>query len=179
VTQPAIVAYPKNAIFAAALLCALALAGCASAPPSQPRSSAAPHASAARSSSTVSEAAGDRAAGHALKMLGRPYRFGGATPSAGFDCSGLVQFSFRQAGVAVPHNTERQRQASRPVRRAELRRGDLVFFDQEGKKNSHVGIYLGGGRFVHAPSSGKEVRSDRLDAPYWKKHLSETRRLTA
>ncbi len=161
--------YPGTArtVLAGILLCALALAGCASAPTSQP-----PRA-------TVSEAAGDRAAGNALKMLGRPYHFGGATPSAGFDCSGLVQFSFRQAGVAVPHNTERQRQASRPVRRAELRRGDLVFFDQEGKKSSHVGIYLGDGRFVHAPSSGKHVRSDRLDAPYWKKHLSETRRLTA
>jgi cell wall-associated NlpC family hydrolase len=161
------VTHPKIArcVLAGILLCALALAGCASAPTSQP-----PRA-------TVSEAAGDRAAGNALKMLGRPYHFGGATPSAGFDCSGLVQFSFRQAGVSVPHNTERQRQVSRPVRRAELRRGDLVFFDQEGKKNSHVGIYLGGGRFVHAPSSGKQVRSDRLDAPYWKKHLSETRRL--
>jgi cell wall-associated NlpC family hydrolase len=161
------VAHPGTA--AGILLCALALAGCASAPSSQPRADRA----------TVSEAAADRAAGNALKMLGRPYHFGGATPSAGFDCSGLVQFSFRQAGVSVPHNTERQRQVSRPVRRAELRRGDLVFFDQEGKKNSHVGIYLGGGRFVQSPSSGKHVRSDRLDAPYWKKHLSETRRLTA
>ena len=112
-------------------------------------------------------------------MLGKRYHFGGASPSAGFDCSGLVQFAYRQAGVTVPHNTERQRLASRPIRRADLRRGDLVFFDQEGKKNSHVGIYIGGGRFVHAPSSGKEVRSDRLDAPFWKKHLSETRRLAA
>lgn len=110
-------------------------------------------------------------------MLGRPYHFGGASPSAGFDCSGLVQFSFKQAGVAVAHNTDQQRSASRPVRLADLRRGDLIFFDQEGKKNSHVGIYVGDGKFVHAPSSGKEVRSDRLDSPYWKKHLSGTRRL--
>jgi len=168
VTHPGIAGTLRAGTLLCALTCALALAGCASAPTSAPRAERA----------TVSEAAADRAAGNALKMLGKPYRFGGATPSAGFDCSGLVQFSFRQAGVSVPHNTERQRQASRPVRRAELRRGDLVFFDQEGKKNSHVGIYLGGGRFVHAPSSGKEVRSDRLDAPYWKKHLSETRRLT-
>jgi cell wall-associated NlpC family hydrolase len=142
------------------------IAGCASAPKSQPRAS-----------STVSEAAADRAAGHAAKMLGRPYHFGGSSPSTGFDCSGLVQFSFRQAGVSVPHNTEQQRRSSRPVRLSDLRRGDLIFFDQEGKKNSHVGIYLGAGKFVHAPSSGKEVRSDRLDSPYWKKHLSEVRRL--
>jgi len=148
------------------LVSVLALAACASAPTSPPKAS-----------SQVSEKAADQAAAHAMKMLGRPYRYGGATPSAGFDCSGLVQFSFRQAGVAVPRSTERQRVASYPVRRAELRRGDLLFFDQEGKKNSHVGIYLGAGKFVHAPSSGKEVRSDRLDSPYWKKHLSETRRL--
>jgi murein DD-endopeptidase len=144
----------------------LLLAACASAPRSE-----------ARSSAPVSETAADRAASHAVKMLGRPYHFGGASPSTGFDCSGLVQFSFRQAGVSVPHNTEQQRRSSRPVRLSDLRRGDLIFFDQEGKKNSHVGIYLGGGKFVHAPSSGKEVRSDRLDGPYWKKHLSETRRL--
>jgi murein DD-endopeptidase len=118
----------------------------------------------------------DLAAGNAAKMLGKPYRFGGASP-AGFDCSGLVLFSYRQAGVALPHNTEAQRRASQPVRLSSLRRGDLLFFDQEGKKSSHVGIYLGDGRFVHAPSSGKVVRSDRLDSPYWKKHLSEARRL--
>jgi murein DD-endopeptidase len=154
------------AVYLLAGALALVLSACASAPRSE-----------ARSSSPVSESAADRAASHAAKMLGRPYHFGGASPSSGFDCSGLVQFSFRQAGVSVPHNTEQQRRTSRPVRLSDLRRGDLIFFDQEGKKSSHVGIYVGGGRFVHAPSSGKEVRSDRLDAPYWKKHLSETRRL--
>ena len=124
-----------------------------------------------------SAAAADRAAGQAAKMVGKPYKFGGSSPT-GFDCSGLVQYSYRQAGVAVPHNTDKQRRASRPVKVADLRRGDLLFFDQEGKKNSHVGIYLGDGRFVHAPSSGKKVRANRLDQPYWKKHLSEARRLT-
>jgi murein DD-endopeptidase len=103
-------------------------------------------------------------------------RAAGAAPS-GFDCSGLVLFSYRQAGAALPHSTERQRAISQPVRRSSLRRGDLVFFDLEGKKNSHVGIYLGDGRFVHAPSSGKHVRTDQLDSTYWKKHFSEARRL--
>jgi cell wall-associated NlpC family hydrolase len=142
----------------------LALAACASAPPR----ATAPE---------VSAALAERAAGHAAKMVGKPYRFGGATASAGFDCSGLVQFGYRQAGVTLPHNTEAQRKASQAVRVSSLRRGDLVFFDQEGKKSSHVGIYLGDGRFVHAPSSGKVVRTDRLDSPYWRKHLSEARRL--
>ena len=126
----------------------------------------------------MQKGAGDRAAASAAKMVGKPYKFGGASP-AGFDCSGLVLFSYKQAGVALPHNTEQQRRLSKPVKLGELRRGDLLFFDQEGKKNSHVGIYLGERRFVHAPSSGKHVRNDSLDSPYWRKHLSEVRRLLA
>ena len=119
--------------------------------------------------------AAERAAGQALKMVGRPYRYGGATP-AGFDCSGLVQFSFGQSGVKLPRSTESQHDASAPVPASKLRRGDLVFFDQDGRKKSHVGIYLGDGRFVHAPSSGKQVRTDALDAPYWKRHFAGARR---
>ena len=111
-------------------------------------------------------------------MVGRPYKFGGASPS-GFDCSGLVLYSYKLAGLSLPRDTEHQRQASRIVRVSSLRRGDLLFFDQQGKKNSHVGIYLGDGQFVHAPSSGKHVRKDTLDAPYWKKHLSEARRVAS
>jgi len=122
---------------------------------------------------------GPRAAAQAIKLIGAPYRYGGAAPSSGFDCSGLVQYSFRQAGVSLPHNTESQRRISKPVRLAELRPGDLLFFDQEGKKNSHVALYIGDGQMVHAPSSGKRVRKDRLDSSYWRKHLSEARRISA
>jgi cell wall-associated NlpC family hydrolase len=118
----------------------------------------------------------DRAAGSALKMVGKPYRYGGSSP-AGFDCSGLIQYSFKQAGVALPRSTDELLRTSQPLRGSHLRRGDLLFFDQEGKKKSHVGIYLGDGKFVHAPSSGKTVRTDRLDSPYWRKHLSEARRV--
>jgi len=125
----------------------------------------------------VAPAVADRAASQAVKMVGRPYRYGGSSP-AGFDCSGLVLFSYQQAGLKLPRDTEHQRLASKPVRVASLRRGDLLFFDLEGKKNSHVGIYLGDGTFVHAPSSGKRVRTDRLDSAFWKKHLSEARRLS-
>ncbi len=147
-------------LFAALVLAALA--GCASAPVA--RVEAAP-------------GAAERAAGHALKLVGWPYRYGGSTPSKGFDCSGLVQYSFRQAGVTLPRSTEDQARASTRIRVSALRRGDLLFFDEEGRKKSHVGIYLGEGRFVHAPSSGKHVRTDSLDAPYWKKHLAEARRI--
>jgi murein DD-endopeptidase len=118
----------------------------------------------------------DRAAGFARKMVGKPYRFGGSSPT-GFDCSGLIQYSYKQAGVSLPRSTDEQLRLSQPLRGSHLRAGDLLFFDQEGKKKSHVGIYLGEGRFVHAPSSGKTVRTDRLDSAYWKKHLSEARRI--
>jgi cell wall-associated NlpC family hydrolase len=147
---------------AALVVVLLALAGCASTPPA--------------ASGTGGSSAADRAASHASQMIGKPYRYGGATP-AGFDCSGLILYSYKQAGISVPHGTDQLRKRSRLVKAAELKRGDLVFFDQEGKKNSHVGIYLGNGSFVHAPSSGKSVRRDRLDNPYWKKHLSERRRI--
>ncbi|HEY6862378.1 MAG TPA: C40 family peptidase [Burkholderiales bacterium] len=145
-------------------LAALALAGCGGAPT---RPDAAP---------AASRPAAEQAAGFALKMVGRPYRFGGSTP-AGFDCSGLVQYSYRQAGVRLPRSTEAQLVTGTRVRLSSVRRGDLLFFDEEGKKKSHVGIYLGEGRFVHAPSSGKHVRTDSLDAPYWKKHFAEARRV--
>ena len=125
------------------------------------------------------EMVGDRAAHYATTMLGKRYHYRGASPAEGFDCSGLVQFSFRKAGAAVPRSTEQQRLASRPVPLTELRRGDLLFFDQEGKKYGHVAIYLGYGKFVHAPSSGKAVRSDWLDSPYWRKHFTGARRLAA
>jgi murein DD-endopeptidase len=150
-----------------ALLLVVLLGACSSAPYRAPAGSGSTRPSAELS---------DQAAGHALSMIGKPYRYGGSGP-AGFDCSGLVMYSYRQAGLALPHNTDKQRRAARPIKVADLRRGDLLFFNQEGKKYGHVGIYVGGGKFVHAPSSGKSVRSDRLDTPYWRKHLSEARRL--
>jgi murein DD-endopeptidase len=134
----------------------------------------APESAQAQPSSVGSVAS--RAADNALGMLGKPYRHSGNTP-AGFDCSGLVQYSYSKAGVNLPRATQAQRREGRPVAATELRRGDLVFFDQEGKKSSHVGIYVGQGRFVHAPSTGGRVRTDGLDATYWRTHFVEARRL--
>lgn len=110
----------------------------------------------------------------AASMVGKPYRYGGATPQ-GFDCSGLVYYSYQRAGMNVPRSTERQRKHSRPVASTPAR-GDLVFFNQEGRYSSHVGIVLDNNRFVHAPSSGKRVRVDSLSDPYWRKHLVDVRR---
>ena len=120
----------------------------------------------------------EHAAAEAVKLLGAPYRYGGMSPK-GFDCSGLVLYSYRQAGITLPHSTDQQRHLGKSVRRSDLRPGDLVFFDQQGKKHGHVAIYVGNGEIVHAPSSGKRVRRDRIDSPYWKKHLSQARRLSA
>ncbi len=124
-------------------------------------------------------ALGDIAADQALRMLGVPYRYGGDSPRSGFDCSGLVQYSYRRAGAVLPRTTDALRQASRPVRASGLQRGDLVFFHQQWKRNGHVGIYLGEGEFVHAPSSGGRVRRDSLQSPYWRKHFSHARRIEA
>jgi cell wall-associated NlpC family hydrolase len=152
-----------NILAAAALLAALA--GCASAP-STPESAA----------GRASPRQAAKATEVAVAMVGKPYRYGGATP-AGFDCSGLVSFSYGRAGIDISRETRSLRSQSMLVRAADLRRGDLLFFDQEGKKYSHVGLYLGDGRFVHAPSSGGRVRIDRLDVEYWQRHFVEARRI--
>ncbi|MEX0960285.1 MAG: C40 family peptidase [Burkholderiales bacterium] len=148
------------------VLLAMSLAACAGSP-SRPVSAA---------SSTPASPAAAIAADHAIEMVGKPYRYGGYTPS-GFDCSGLVHYSFAQAGKSLPRTTRSLRRVGSAVNPSSLRKGDLVFFDQEGKKSSHVGIYLGNGRFVHAPSSGGRVRVDQVRSPYWSKHLNEVRRI--
>lgn len=124
---------------------------------------------------TADAAIGQRAAQVALSMKGVPYRYGGSTPQ-GFDCSGLVQYSYARAGARLPRTTRSLWRASRAVPLAHVRPGDLLFFHQQGKRYSHVGLYLGGGRFVHAPSSGKTVSIATLAQPYWRRHLAGARR---
>lgn len=119
--------------------------------------------------------AGAAAARQALSMQGKPYRPGGNSPQ-GFDCSGLVQYSYARVNMRLPRNTEGQWASSRAVARKEIRPGDLLFFHQEGKRNSHVGIYVGNDRFVHAPSSGKHVLTSSLSDRYWNQHFAGARR---
>ncbi len=120
-------------------------------------------------------AAGEKAAKTAVSMIGRPYKYKGDSP-AGFDCSGLVRYSYLTAGVEVPHGTEQLVQVTVPVNIKSRKKGDLLFFNENGKKASHVGIYIGNNKFVHAPSTGGKVREDRLADPYWKKSFLEARR---
>lgn len=117
----------------------------------------------------------ERAAAIAVQQVGAAYRYGGASP-AGFDCSGLVQYSFRQAGMKVPRTTGQLWNSAGTVAIDDLRVGDLLFFRFEGKM-SHVGIYVGEEHFVHAPSSGKTVSIDSLDADYYRRALIRGGRL--
>jgi cell wall-associated NlpC family hydrolase len=112
----------------------------------------------------------------AVRMLGKPYRYGGYSPK-GFDCSGLVYYSYGRAGIKVPRSTEGQLKVARVIGIKDLRLGDLLFFDEDGKRSSHVAIYVGDDTFVHAPSSGKRVRTDHLHDPYWRGHFASARRL--
>ncbi len=138
------------------------LSGCASSPPQQADPDAV--------------SVGRRAAHQALQLIGTPYRYGGNTPR-GFDCSGLVQYSYARVGAGIPRTTRGLRMHSRRLSPKHLRPGDLLFFNQEGKRASHVGLYVGNNRFVHAPSSGKAVRLSTLANPYWRRHLLDVRRL--
>jgi len=114
----------------------------------------------------------------ARQLLGIPYQYGGNTPESGFDCSGLVQYSYHQAGLAVPRTSKEQYRQAQPVSRRHLEPGDLIFFrNRYGRFVSHVGIYLGKGEFIHAPSSGKKVAINRLDESYWKKHYYSAGRI--
>ncbi len=112
----------------------------------------------------------------ALSMVGVQYRYGGAHPREGFDCSGLVYYTYTSNGHAVPRTSQEQFKAARKISLAQAAEGDLVFF-QDQEKLSHVGIYLGDGRFVHAPSSGNTVSVASIDAPYYQRHLIAVGRL--
>jgi cell wall-associated NlpC family hydrolase len=113
----------------------------------------------------TSDAASDVAV-HALGLVGTPYRYGGNTPDGGFDCSGLIGYVYRHGmtPVLAPRTVAQLAGWGAGVDRDALRTGDLVVF---GSRATHAGIYVGEGRFVHAPSTGGTVRLDRLDGVYW------------
>ncbi|WP_018607744.1 C40 family peptidase [Uliginosibacterium gangwonense] len=114
----------------------------------------------------------------ALGLLDTGYRFGGKNPDAGLDCSGMVSYVVEHAtGLALPHNAAQIAKRTRPIDRNELRPADLVFFNTSGQTFSHMGIYLGDGKFVHAPSTGGKVRVDKMDMPYYASRFVAARSL--
>ena len=112
---------------------------------------------------------GQRAASIAVHQVGVPYRYGGSAPT-GFDCSGLVHYSYQQAGKAVARTTGQLWNSTSVVDHRDMRPGDVLFFRIEGKM-SHVGIYIGDNRFVHAPSSGKSVSVESLSSDFYRSAL--------
>lgn len=155
---------------------AVLLQGCATAPP--------PAQGAVRSRMTPSEPGISRlseeqardATVYALGLVGTPYRYGGNTPESGFDCSGLIAHVYRHAaGVASPRSTSGLRDWGRDIPPQELRSGDLVLFGAASQV-THAGIFVGNDRFVHAPSTGGQVRLEHISAPYWSRRLLAVRR---
>lgn len=116
----------------------------------------------------------------ALGLIDTGYRFGGRNPEAGLDCSGMVSYLVEQvSGHRLPHNAAKIAELTRPIELDELRPGDLVFFNTMNRRHSHMGIYLGERRFVHAPSSRGRVRIERLDSPYFGPRIDGARTLAA
>jgi cell wall-associated NlpC family hydrolase len=113
-----------------------------------------------------------------MQMVGTMYRFGGAEPATGFDCSGLVQYVYRQVtGVTLPRTAKSLSAVGQKIPLVTLQPGDLVFFNTRRFAFSHVGIYIGNNQFIHAPRTGERVEVSMIDSRYWQRHFNGARRL--
>src|SRR5688572_7415836 len=162
-------------------LCAIAalfLAACAAPPTKVSAPTRTKVALSQRAFDEIAQARARELALHALSHVGTPYRFGGNSPESGFDCSGLVQYVYsRGAGLALPRNTQSLSEIGAPVPAEALAPGDLVFFDTLRRPYTHVGIYLGDYRFIHAPTTGGQVELVDLRDRYWQTRYNGARRL--
>ena len=114
----------------------------------------------------------------AMGLLGVPYKRGGMSEEKGFDCSGFVRHMFEKSvGLVLPRRAEEQAKVTEEINRSELKPGDLVFFNTMKRTFSHVGIYVGDGKFIHAPRPGKAVRVDDMREAYWQKRFNGARRV--
>lgn len=115
---------------------------------------------------------------HALSLTGIQYKYGGSSPDTGFDCSGFVRYVFSQAAkITLPPTARAISQIGKTVKKEELQPGDLVFFNTLKSAFSHVGIYIGNNKFIHAPRTGSSVRVENMDNAYWSKHFNGAQRL--
>ncbi|MFH1843826.1 MAG: C40 family peptidase [bacterium] len=121
--------------------------------------------------------AGYAAATMAREQIGRPYVHGGETPTAGFDCSGLVQYVYGQQGINLPRTVKGLFRSGHTVRLRELQPGDLLFYRIHGNRVSHVGIYMGDNEFIHAPRRGKPVQIVALTNPWWQERFAAAKRV--
>lgn len=114
----------------------------------------------------------------AKNFIGLPYRFGGTSPTSGFDCSGFMQYVYKQtANINLPRTSGSMAQVGERVSRDALKPGDMVFFSLGGGRISHVGMYIGEGRFIHSPSTGKSISITSLDTGYWANKFVTARRV--
>ncbi|CAB5650587.1 C40 family peptidase [Comamonas aquatica] len=114
----------------------------------------------------------------AMGMIGIPYRFGGTSAETGFDCSGFVRAIYQDTvGHLLPRRADEQAKATQKIDKKELRPGDLVFFNTMRRTFSHVGIYVGEGKFIHSPRKGKSVRVESMNDSYWAKRFNGARRV--
>ena len=134
----------------------------------------------ARLGDTIHQAT-DRAADlmkNAMGALGVPYRLGGTSAETGFDCSGFVRAMFQQTvGLMLPRTAAEQAAATTRIEKADLKPGDLVFFNTLRRTNSHVGIYMGDGKFIHSPRTGSHVRVENMNISYWQTRFDGARRV--
>lgn len=115
---------------------------------------------------------------NAMQLIGVRYRWGGNTPQSGLDCSGFVRYVFNDTfGFLLPRKSAQMSQVGLEIRKDELRPGDLVFFNTMRHAFSHVGIYVGDNKFIHAPSRGKSIRVDDMTKAYWEKRYNGARRM--
>ena len=124
-------------------------------------------------SESAASALGLRVVKFARRLVGVPYRWGGDSPATGFDCSGFVRFVYKHFGITLPHSSYADFDLGVRVPRGSLRPGDLVFFDGVG----HVGMYIGNGRFIHAPHSGTDVQVTSMSDPWFQSSYDGARRL--
>ena len=117
---------------------------------------------------------------NAMGFLGVPYKFGGNSADTGFDCSGFVRAVFEESvGKVLPRRADEQAAATQPIERTELKPGDLVFFNTMRRAFSHVGIYVGDGKFIHSPRAGSTVRVEDMRKSYWETRFNGARRVSA
>jgi cell wall-associated NlpC family hydrolase len=117
---------------------------------------------------------------NAMGFLGVPYKRGGNSAETGFDCSGFVRAMYEQTvGLLLPRRADQQAAATQVIDKKELQPGDLVFFNTMRRNFSHVGIYVGDGKFIHSPRSGSEIRVEDMGVAYWKRRFNGARRVTS
>lgn len=150
------------------IIVSLSLVGCSTAPKV--------HHIPSSNKSVSSDVGGMKIQTYAESLLGTPYKYGGATPRTGFDCSGLTMYVHKKNGITIPRVARDQFKYGQQISRQALRSGDLVFFETYRKGASHVGIYIGNNQFIHSPNRGKDVRTESLSNSYFKPRYLGARR---